>query len=193
MVKAGDRVAVGDPLMVMIAMKMEVRPSTCFDILHLTWCIGVTHSFANYLFVLCLCSTPSGRPSLVSSRGSSSARALRPIVTLPWWSWRRRRRRRGAASERTQTHNCKRTVTGGRELELVTVTTGGEGESLWTKLGIPDLIHQLRGWVWLSLERMRQKTNKTSALPDEGSREGQGQVNTSELDRRAAVTAGCDL
>lgn len=85
LVKAGDKVAVGDPLMVMIAMKMEVR-APCWLCLTRILTFKLFESRAHtltdefdLLSVFVSCSTQSEHPSLVWSRRFSSARALRPI------------------------------------------------------------------------------------------------------------------
>lgn len=101
LVKAGDKVTVGDPLMVMIAMKMEVRH---WWFLPFSRCTHTdTHCWVSndVTSCICLCSIRSGHQSQVWSRRFSSARALRPTATLLWLSWwRRKSRRRGATSKR---------------------------------------------------------------------------------------------
>lgn len=103
LVKAGDKVTVGDPLMVMIAMKMEVRH---WWFLPFSRCTHTdTHCWVSndVTSCICLCSIRSGRQSQVWSRRFSSARALRPTATLLWLSWwRRKSRRRGATSKRVK-------------------------------------------------------------------------------------------
>lgn len=147
----------------------RLLPAHTHPHLHLV-CHRYAHSPLRFLIksFFCLCSTRSGRPSRAWSRRCSSARALRPIATLLWSNWKRRRRRRGrgrGAASKTRTH--KYTLTGRREPERVTVTTGGkvsQSERGWCpaldwcflKMQVKTWIISL-GRVWCSLERMRQE------------------------------------